>query len=247
VSTTNTISRRSTTAAGAVLGVLPGEHPLLSTFFTVLGPPIVTITLPAWVGAGATPQVLDGPGTSPLCDAAQERNRTLYDYAGSGVLLNTRALRGPEATWLDLAEEIETWVFRETESHLSRWRERGVNLSEMRTAEHRIAQDGLSCFLGGSPSRRAEPIALSASPNPTKASTTVRFAGAPLAPGPRAIELFDVTGRVVARLTGSNGAGETNFHWNGCDDRGAPVPSGVYFVRGQDLPGTTHASIVVIR
>lgn len=249
VSTSNTISRRTTTAAGAVLGVLPGESPLLSTFYTVLGPPIVTIALPAWVAAGATPWVLDGPTTSPLCDAAKERNRTLYDYAGSGVLLNTRALRGPEATWLDLAEEIEKWVFRETKSYLTQWRDRGIDLSEMRAAEHRIARDGLALYLAGLPSHRVEPIALSVSPNPTRASAQIRLVGPASAPGASAIEVFDVTGRIVARLagTGDDGGEETRFRWDGCDDRGAPVPSGVYYLRGLKQPGTAQASIVVLR
>ena len=249
VSTTNTINRRTTTAAGAVLGVLPGENPLLSTFYAVVGPPIVTVPLPAWVAAGATPEALDGSETSPLCDAAQERNRSLYDYSGSGILLDTRGLRGPEATWLDLAEEIETWVFRQTESHLARWRERGINPSEMRTAEYRIAQDGLTYYLGGAPSHRAEPVVLSAGPNPMKDSTVIRLLGSLPAPGAPVVAVFDVAGRMVARLSGSEEAsvGKMNLPWNGCDDRGAPVPSGVYYLHSLELPGSPRASIVVIR
>jgi hypothetical protein len=249
VSTTNTISRRTTTAAGAVLGVLPGENPLLSTFYAVVGPPIVTIPLPAWVAAGVTPEAMDGPQTSPLCDAAKERNRGLYDYSGSGILLDTRGLRGPEATWLDLAEETEKWIFRETESHLARWRERGIDPAEMRTAEYRIAQDGLSCYLGGTPSRRAEPVVLSAGPNPMRSSTVIRLIGSSPIPDAPAIEVFDVAGRMVARLPGNGGAaaGKTSLRWNGCDDQGAPVPSGVYYLRSLDLPGSPRASVVVIR
>lgn len=248
VSTSNTISRRTTTASGAVLGVLPGENPLLSTFYAVAGPPIVTIPLPLWVAAGSTPDVLDGSTTSPLCDAAKERNRGLYDYSSSGVLLNTRGLRGPEAHWLDLAEEIEKWMFRDTESFLRRWREQGVNPAEMRTAEHRIAQDGLSCYLGGTPSRRAEPIVLSAGPNPMKSSAVIRLTGEVPSSGVCAIQIFDAAGRSVARLSGVGATAATmGFRWDGRDNRGVPVPSGVYYLRSLEPFTAPRASIVVIR
>jgi flagellar hook assembly protein FlgD len=51
------------------------------------------------------------------------------------------------------------------------------------------------------------------------------------------LRVFDVAGRVVATLAeGPLAAGEHPFRWNGRDDRAAPAPAGLYFVR-LDAPG----------
>ncbi len=64
-------------------------------------------------------------------------------------------------------------------------------------------------------------------PNPFNAATRLRF-GLPQA-GRVRLELFDVRGRRVARLwDGPRDAGWHAILWNGRDDSGRPVASGVY-------------------
>jgi thermitase len=84
-------------------------------------------------------------------------------------------------------------------------------------------------------------------PNPSSGPTEFRmsavrgetFDGASL----RAA-VFDVTGRVLARLTAP--AGSDVFAWNGLDANGSPAPAGVYFVRLLDDAGRTAVARFVI-
>jgi hypothetical protein len=67
-------------------------------------------------------------------------------------------------------------------------------------------------------------------PNPFRPATTIRFA----LPSTRDVELrvFDVAGRAVKTLAnGPLGPGVHTLQWNGTDDRGSRLSSGVYFYR----------------
>ncbi len=69
-----------------------------------------------------------------------------------------------------------------------------------------------------------------ASPNPFNPVTTVSY-GQP-ADGDVSLKIYNVAGQLVRVLV--DGPGEAGYHsatWNGRDDRGAPVASGVYFCR----------------
>jgi hypothetical protein len=66
-------------------------------------------------------------------------------------------------------------------------------------------------------------------PNPFASATTIPV----LAPrgGTVAVDVFDVSGRRVRRLETTLAAGEGSVAWNGTDDDGREVPSGIYFYR----------------
>jgi len=67
-------------------------------------------------------------------------------------------------------------------------------------------------------------------PNPFNSSTEIRF----LAPvsGYANLEIFDLTGRKVKTvIDGQINTGENIVTWNGLDDNGNPVSSGIYFYR----------------
>lgn len=74
-------------------------------------------------------------------------------------------------------------------------------------------------------------LALENHPNPFNPTTVIRYAL------PKAAEVtlkvFDVQGRLVRTLVASRhaNAGVYDVEWNGIDDRGTPVASGVYFYR----------------
>ncbi len=82
-------------------------------------------------------------------------------------------------------------------------------------------------------------------PNPFNPMTTVRFATE--SPGPVTLRVFDVSGRCVRSLAAGRryDAGEHEIVWDGCDDTGHPVPSGVYFCH-MDAGGGIHARKVVL-
>jgi len=67
-------------------------------------------------------------------------------------------------------------------------------------------------------------------PNPFNPATRIDFTLA--APGEARLELFDAAGRRVRVLAaGPRAAGPQSLRFDGRDDRGAPLPSGVYLVR----------------
>jgi len=71
---------------------------------------------------------------------------------------------------------------------------------------------------------------IGASPNPFNPATVLRFELA--ASAEVEVRVFDASGRIVRSLDlGELGAGPRAIRWNGRDQRGATVASGVYFVR----------------
>ncbi len=91
---------------------------------------------------------------------------------------------------------------------------------------------------------QAVPIVdLSAAPNPFGRATTISYQL--VRTGPVALSVHDVTGKAVRRLAaGPQPAGLHSVSWNGRDDRGQSLPTGVYFVRlasdvGRSASGVT--------
>lgn len=82
---------------------------------------------------------------------------------------------------------------------------------------------------------RSPELHLAAAPSPFRSEVTVRCVNSVAAGGARAVtaEICDASGRLVRRLDGSvpTLAEDVVLTWDGRDDMGAPVPSGVYFAR----------------
>ena len=100
------------------------------------------------------------------------------------------------------------------------------------------AQDDVST--PGAPSIR------SVYPNPFNPSTVIEFELA--ARGPARLAVYDAGGRLVRVLVdGMCDAGRHETVWNGTDERGTAVASGVYFVRFDSAEGTVSTKIVLLR
>lgn len=81
-------------------------------------------------------------------------------------------------------------------------------------------------------------------PNPFNPSTTIEFALT--ARGNAILRVYDARGRAVRTLfDGTANAGTTSLTWNGRDDAGRAVASGVYFCRLQ-TPSTTQTRKMVL-
>lgn len=83
-------------------------------------------------------------------------------------------------------------------------------------------------------------------PNPFNPTTTVHFTLSQ--PGRVTLEIFDVRGNRVATVVDSQqGAGAHSATWNGCDDRGSAVGSGVYFGRLASPNGVRTYKLTMVK
>jgi len=83
-------------------------------------------------------------------------------------------------------------------------------------------------------------------PNPARGPVTLSYA---LADPAAVVEvlILSVDGRVVRRLEAAPGeAGEHALVWDATDERGRPVASGVYLVRGRAAGQSSHRGLVVL-
>lgn len=87
---------------------------------------------------------------------------------------------------------------------------------------------------------------LSSTPNPFRGETSVRFA-LPVA-GVARVEVRDVAGRAVRSLfSGQLAAGPQAVVWDGADDTGKRMPSGVYFIQLRTGAETMQRKVVLGR
>jgi hypothetical protein len=252
VNTSNTINRRTTVAGGAIHGVAPGEDPLLSTFWAVLGQPVFSIPVPVWVAAGTTPAELDGPYTAPFCDASIERYQAAYDYMYSSSLLNTRdVVNETRLGFLTQCERIERWLLPEVRRNVETWRVNGVDPTAVAAFEHAIATDAygrytnpdwrIPVIYGGGGTRWR------ATPNPMRADVEIHYELPDVPPSVWTVDLFDATGRRIRRLTSCDASRTGTLDWDGCDGEGSRVAPGVYFLKPTWPAGAEGTSLVVAR
>jgi hypothetical protein len=83
-------------------------------------------------------------------------------------------------------------------------------------------------------------------PNPFRLTTTIEFVVPEGASGTTALQVFDVSGRLVRRLAeGTHGPGRHAIEWDGRDDAGTALPSGIYFYR-MEVRGETRTRKLVL-
>jgi hypothetical protein len=131
------ISRYYTSASVVIQGVKPGMPSDLATMWTVLGFPLTSVVVPAWVAGGKDlPKMIsaDKDSTAPLCRKAlqlkerviptqkeyQDRYlnpRLLYNSAGNGIMQKLRPL--------------EDLIFEETDRRFSEWTDKRSRKEEI--------------------------------------------------------------------------------------------------------------------
>jgi hypothetical protein len=102
----------------------------------------------------------------------------------------------------------------------------------------------------GQPTPTPEPVILTriepASPNPCRGLTTLSFSLA--TPETVRAEMYNLSGeRVRTIFNGPHAMGRSHAVWDGMDERGEPVPSGIYFFRMNIGNQESHQKIVVLR
>ena len=101
-------------------------------------------------------------------------------------------------------------------------------------------------LLSPSPSSPIATALAPASPNPFKRASTFGFSLA--RSGPAELAIFSVDGRRVKTLfAGTRGAGAYRVAWDGTDDAGRTVPSGLFFARLATREGRFTCSVVRVK
>ncbi|MEZ4386430.1 MAG: FlgD immunoglobulin-like domain containing protein [Candidatus Krumholzibacteriia bacterium] len=130
--------------------------------------------------------------------------------------------------------------------HLNLWKLGGTPAGDQEVVftDFRFVPEGVASAVGdlaAAPGGRL----LGARPNPFNPRTTVRFELA--SDQPIALDVYDLTGRRVRRLAnGAFAAGQHGVDWDGRDDRGRSLASGIYLVRlqGQDFVEGRRVTLV---
>jgi len=142
------ICRPSSVSAAVIQGVLPGEDPLLSTMWTMLGQPTASITIPYWP-VGVPPELADGEKTAPLCDISLKIKSSLFDYVimeegertrTSQMYIDTYKVKDEngKGVW-EIIFPVEDIILEEAEKKIEMWRKEGVNAEEMLEIEAKFA------------------------------------------------------------------------------------------------------------
>lgn len=140
IDTTHTISRKTTVSAAVFHGVRPGEDPLLTTMWVMLGEPSFTVAVPCWVGTGEVAEELLGDKTSPICDAARALRDAAYveetnEEGEETLFLHTSAL--PDI-WARTLPAERRHLGRAAEA-IERWRQDRFDAEEAAALHHQIS------------------------------------------------------------------------------------------------------------
>jgi ankyrin repeat protein len=118
--TENSISNHLTRWVALFHGVRPDENPSFTTFWAILGTPILSVAVPSWVIAESTAPELDDEKFSSICTITN--SLYLANYVADDkrkFLLNPEMLPGISAiTYL-----AEDRIFDQTDSAMTQWRQ----------------------------------------------------------------------------------------------------------------------------
>ena len=122
---------------------------------------------------------------------------------------------------------------------------RAAGLDEIRIDDERIGGGSASDAPDGITDVRV-PVLYPARPCPMTSGTTLAYTLP--GPAPVRLEIFEATGRRVTRLVDRwEGPGPHQVIWDGRNDRGRTVGSGLYFVRFRAQDRTLTSRLVVAR
>jgi FlgD Ig-like domain/NHL repeat len=174
----------------------------------------------------------DAQGTFSLTDRARVE---AYLFSSRGIRVAHRDLG-----WLDGgSHDIDT---RELSGNqpAGEYRLEIRATSAQNTDREDFATITMSTDGSGAP-QITRPMVLGANPNPFNPSTNIEFVVPSGASISYRLEIVDLRGRVVRNLArGDASSGNHRVAWNGRDDSGQSVASGVYLYR-LDLDGTLHS------
>lgn len=233
-----TISNNRTSSAAVIKGVRPGEDPLLTTMYAVIGSPDLSLAYPLWVGAETVPVYLSLPDSTPMYNLCLARRSRLYDNPDALFYINTKALCDEFGNgFYSYTIPLENWGIETANSLIESWRIELPPAPEIAAEQFSIAMALFAGFqqenannvtsTGESIVEVPSDFSLTNYPNPFNRSTVISFY-ITVAPEPFAIDIYDSLGRLVKSFTGT-GFAANSVIWNGDNSNGDRVKSGVYF------------------
>ena len=140
----NAISNPGTGGMAAFHGVRPDENPSLTTFWAILGNPILSVAVPSWVIAESTAPELDGKEFSPICTAG--RDLYLANYVTGDD--KRRPLLNPEMLpdiWA-MTYPTEDRIFDQTENIMTQWRQDYPTAQQVASFHRSMASEAMSAL-----------------------------------------------------------------------------------------------------
>ncbi len=235
-----TINRNNSRSTMVIRGSRQDEDPRISAVFCSIGPPVLSVAFPLWVGSREVPVELNLGRLTPMYSVVQRHMSGLYPLDKDPNYLNSHYLLGPDGEGLyNYTLPLEQEVFRLADYYTEQWRDNIPAASEFASAQNTIAElifDEFSEIPFGKPDdylpeTSSLPI-VENFPNPFNARTAIHLRGFEIGE-PVAIEIYDITGRRVKTFSIADGEGDLLI-WDGTDLNNSPVSSGVYLIRAEN-------------
>jgi hypothetical protein len=141
--TENSISNHLTNSVALFHGVGPDENPSFTTFWAILGQPILSVAVPCWVIAESTAPELDGEKSSPLCTTANDLYLANYIVNDKRkFLLNPEMLPSISA----ITYPAEDRIFDQTDSAMTQWRQDYPTAQQVASFHHSMASEAMNAL-----------------------------------------------------------------------------------------------------
>jgi hypothetical protein len=246
-----TINRNVTRSLMAIRGVMAGEDPRLTTIYSMLGPPVLSLVYPLWVEAGSVPAVLNSGSSVPMYVQINQRRQRLYGLGGDSPYLDSRYLIGKDSIGLfTYTLPLEDRILTLTENYLNNWRPELPPRSVFRNAQNALADTAYQNYIRipmdfpQTTEIASEPL-LANYPNPFNSSTTISLSN--FSEGAEVdVAIYDITGREVITLKGQGGRDNTVI-WDGRDRENRPLSSGVYLIQAHDNAQKLGSKAILIK
>ncbi len=234
-----TINRFLSRSCMVIRGTKPGEDPSLSTSFCTIGAPVVSVAFPLWVRARQVPPVLNMGLEVPMYTLTNRHRAHLYPSPKANVYINSLYLVNLDGGgFYSYTLPLERQAIEIAEEFVNEWNIVRPSPEEVEDAQMILARLVYETYLEipiGYDDRFLPEIEtqpeIASYPNPFNAQATIHINGFN-DDEPIHINIYDLLGRQVRSLQ-AVGVGEDFAVWDGTDNYGRPLASGIYLIRAE--------------
>ena len=249
-----TINRTISRSCGVIRGVLPGEDPGLSTIYAMIGPPVLSIVYPLWVKAREIPAVLNSGSNVPMYSQILRRIPHLYPMAHDNRYLNSQYLMGKDSIGLySFTLPLEREILFSIEQNLAAWRLESPDPIAVAYVQNSLAESIFDAYEDipvefaseGFADLPANEITIAIYPNPFNTTAFIDIHSGNFV-SDLEIDIINILGQQV-RHFGDFRTGEIRIIWDGRDDRGSNLTSGVYFIAVRSDNYSSTRKIILLK